>query len=1181
MKRVRKKFILIYLLPALLFAFISSILILSWFRYGLLYGGGDVGLPSYDAKRILDITKYIWWEASAPGNTIPHGLTSVPLQFFQSLLQEIGLTYVATQAILFWIILFLSGYGMFLLGVSIFGKEKIILAILSGLFYILNPYMMIQIWHRFIHAAFFLAALLPYIFLFWRGWLQKGKYLFLLLFLLANFLGVYLYGTLAFAVTIMILLFSIAIVEILFPWKGLRNLKIMSARCIIGLVTWIVIHSWWLMPSFNVAPSVFSKQHNLGDSLTTLLSISEQAKIPYSLIGVNPFYLYQKLDFGNIYESYLFRLLPWLSLIFLIPGFIRALRDKKTIIWPLLFTAGILLSKGTASPFGYIYILAFSHFFFLGALRNPFEKLGILLPFTASILLVLGIEWYLIYAKVKFKRLLQAGIGLVVILLVVVNVWPVWFGKIFGKLERPAFVQVPKSYIDADKFIRERNEQSSYSNKTGKILHLPLSAGEASTYFWQYGYNGVEPSQLLFNSLPSISHGFNLDYVDDALTALSSSFSFVSINEKKIVELLQAFNVRFIVLHKDQEWRGGYLRDPRELEQILDTLSFLSGKAEFGDLIVYQLKDEFFIPKLKFVTDTQYLMPSEENWLWPWLIKENDGDILYPINSNYKEQLKSHSNELVVLPEHIYSYIPHVVAKENAINELPAVRVLPGSPLYPFIKLKEGIQLFTAPEVDRFIFQMTLAGKRLVEAYHIKDKNLKLSIEPQLLAYQYLISKLQAGVIARRGTGLAGGTIPLESIFARHLIILEDLIERANQDEEIEVLNTKNKLIEMLKTSNLIPYYQIEESDQLPKTNRLVARFKIPLDGRYELIMAHQNSQAVYPNQLDQVNFQIDDKIKEFPAQVKENFLSFGFIDLTEGMHEISMHSQSSKNLINLPDMKKAGNIEILDKEIAVTSLQHDPGYIEFDIKPVTGGGWYQLTFESWIRLGDKFRVQLLQDSDPPDPDSEIELLYSFNKEFLREPYNNFWNGYSFNLHLRPSTTKTSIRFLVEPWDDCRIVLVKKILCKDKKVRFPFEHPSTALFKDIKLERLLKNPVFLRTQLPKEKISSQSAQSISFIQTSPISYYGKIKVDKEGFLVFSETFHPDWELTLKDDKKTFNLSPNFIANLYSNAWYINSPGNYSFTLEFSPQGLVRIGIAISIIGSIGIIVLTIWQKVKR
>jgi hypothetical protein len=46
--------------------------------------------------------------------------------------------------------------------------------------------------------------------------------------------------------------------------------------------------------------------------------------------------------------------------------------------------------------------------------------------------------------------------------------------------------------------------------------------------------------------------------------------------------------------------------------------------------------------------------------------------------------------------------------------------------------------------------------------------------------------------------------------------------------------------------------------------------------------------------------------------------------------------------------------------------------------------------------------------------------------------------------------------------------------------------------------------------------------------------------------------------------KSLDENYHFIANGYANAWYINKTGTFTITLEFWPQNLFYIGLAISI-----------------
>src|SRR3989344_9095118 len=100
---LRSKFFLILIF----FVLLSFFQIIIWFRSGLIYGGGDVGLQTFNPKRILDISLYPWWEAVAPGLWIPSAVTNIPIEFGLSILQILGLSNLGLQAITFFLLFFL------------------------------------------------------------------------------------------------------------------------------------------------------------------------------------------------------------------------------------------------------------------------------------------------------------------------------------------------------------------------------------------------------------------------------------------------------------------------------------------------------------------------------------------------------------------------------------------------------------------------------------------------------------------------------------------------------------------------------------------------------------------------------------------------------------------------------------------------------------------------------------------------------------------------------------------------------------------------------------------------------------------------------------------------------------------------------------------------------------------
>lgn len=1150
-----KQFRKVYIFPFLLFVGTTTLIIFSWFRFGHLYGGGDVGLPSYDPSRIYEITKNIWWEASAPGTTVAQGLTSVPLQFFQSRLQYLGLPPFLIQAVVFWIVLFLSGFGMYLLALTVFGRDKFYLAILSGLLYMFNPFMMVQVWHRFIHNAFFLSASLPFLFMFFSSWIRTGKYLSLLLFLLTNFISVYMYGTIAFIVTILLLLFLIGLSEVLFPWKSYKNFLSISFKFILGIVVWLAVHSWWLLPVLNVAPAVLSTQHSVVDNLSTLLSISSQTIIPYSLLGINPFYLYIQSDFSKIYSLHLFRALPYLTLLFLIPGFFIALRTKKLFFWTLLSVVGLFLAKGATDPFGYPYVFGFTNFFPLGVLRNPFEKLGILLPFSYAILIPVGIQWYLDIVKKRNTFFVKIFVLIILFLTMGVNLWPMWLGSMFGKYNKPAFISIPDSYLKADEHINKQN-------KTGKILHLPLTVNESINYNWKYGYVGVEPSQLLFKSLPSISHGFNQGRVDDTLAGLSYIFLLPD-SDNEILAFLQSFNVRFVVLHKDVNWRGGYLPEPDMLEKKLDSLNFFQNIFQLGDLIIYQLKDEFFLPKIRLANNINYFVPSETNIYWPRLLSTNKtADLISPIDESSKSTLIKLSSELIVSPEHVYKYSPEKIVKENLLGEMPAAKILPDSPLYILIRLKEKIQNFTLPIYNKFPFKITLAGKRLTESYLLKEKGSARSIVPLLKEYKQMVEELRSAIRERSNGQERKGEISINFIMVRHMATLELISEHANPQELVVLKEVINDLLDLMRESNITPYSKIIEQDDFTSDNRLVSRFDLPSAGQYELLQAHQQSKNIYPSGLQFNNFQINAEVKGLGGVLRDGFISYGIIDLPSGLNEISFNAVSSINLVDLNNPIKSGAVITVGNELEISSSQHEPAYVEFEVNPVNGGDLYQLVFDSWIKLGDKFKIQIIQDTDPYDPENSQEKLYSYDNDFPKDVYRSHWVNNVFNFFVNPTATKVSVRILVSPWDGCRVIHQIKALCLNQDLKFRYEQQGQASFRNIKVVRELTNPIFLRKSLSSFSDVDRSSK-IHFVQNSPTSYSGNIELDNPGFVIFSETFHPKWVLTLQQNGKDVEVKEKFLSNLYGNAWYIDQPGKYSFSLKFAPEQIINQGVIIS------------------
>src|SRR3989344_4732711 len=108
MKKILSKVITFASTPQIFFLLVAFLLIQLWFSKSLLFGGTEVGIPTYTPGKTLGQIIWLWWEALGPGASFPTTVASIPLYFFMSLLEKIGLGAIEIQKILFFIIIYLQ-----------------------------------------------------------------------------------------------------------------------------------------------------------------------------------------------------------------------------------------------------------------------------------------------------------------------------------------------------------------------------------------------------------------------------------------------------------------------------------------------------------------------------------------------------------------------------------------------------------------------------------------------------------------------------------------------------------------------------------------------------------------------------------------------------------------------------------------------------------------------------------------------------------------------------------------------------------------------------------------------------------------------------------------------------------------------------------------------------------------
>jgi len=873
--------------PFLIFIFIALILTFSWFREGFIYGGGDVGLQTYNPQRIFEISKYIWWEATAPGVTVPQALIALPFNFAFSILQSAGFNPLMLQSTFFFLILSSMGIGMYILLQFIFKDLPKKYAIFGGLFYLFNPYMMIQVWHRFVHSTFFLVAALPFLVIFWLKWIKTGKSFWLLIFLITNLFALYAFGTIAYILTIWLLLAIISFPEIIFPLQNFQTSKKIIFRFLLGFLFWVITNIWWLLPIFNISPGLLAQQHTNEETITSMVNVSRQAILPYSLQMINPFYLFNQQDFGASYLNIVVRLIPWVFVFIIFVGFIRAIKLKGLSKWPFIYLIIVLLSKGASSPFGFVYIFGMEHFFSLGILRNPFEKIGVLFPLVNTILFVIGLYFLGEFSAKKWNKQISLFLLSVIILIITFFCWPMFEGKIFGKIDKPEYVKVPGSYIEVDEWIKY---DSGLEKAEGKILHLPLTRNEAITYNWEHGYSGLESSALFFTSLPSISHGFNIKRIDDTLTTFYLSFN--KLDDDKILRFLQDFNVKYIVLHKDVKWEGSDVFDPAQIEEVLNKLKFLNLSFKAGDLRVYKLSRNYFKERIYLSNNIKFVYPPESSSLWPWKLSNNE-DLLTPQDKKIFAEFSS--KESLIFPKSSFIYNESSSsALFNVINQLVQNPQMVDTWLSPLVETNNILRQNGEIEAENLNNKIITSTKNLLQIAYSSVSNKKIDWE-KIKNYRESIKQIFSNNISTSRLLLYIGRNTASTIFQIHPVIL-NAISQTFGDKDNNIKETTSFLNQKLIENNLISKNWNFQSQSLQAAEVKVFNFEVIEDGNYEVFLTLPDEKNIDQNNLKKIKISIDGRESGTGILRDNQLIQFGSDYFSKGDHQVTFYY---KELIN------------------------------------------------------------------------------------------------------------------------------------------------------------------------------------------------------------------------------------------------------------------------------------------
>ena len=523
----------------LLLILIPLILVVIWFRGSLILGGGEGGIPFYKPSTTLKLVTSVWIEYATGGFTVGW-LPKAPIIYFAFFFEKLDIPSFSAQFIVFYSLMAIGLISLYFLILNLLDqyRSKNLLAFISSVFYLFNPFSMSQIWGRGIDAQFFAFALLPLALLLFHLGLKTKNYLFAVLIALTSGLLATAYGFLTFIIVFWLVLFIYLIYTIFITENRTSQIFFGLKFFCLTLILWSLVNTWWFLPLFSSYGEAYARgisafEENLG----TLRGVSRNFTPDIIIRLLQRTYFYDVSAFSQVFVTWPFQLVSWLPFVFLIFGLYKILRQKikQFYIFVVLLILGLLVSLGANPPFGWLFVEVFKKIAVLQAFRNPFEKFGLVYALGYSAIFAYGLVCF-------FERKKMKWLGLVIVLFLTCGVfaWPMWTGRVVAAPDRKIGLNVPADYKKLNDWMND---------KVGdlRVFMTPLWSGDGAFYNWPGGarYQGSD-SMLYTMDAPTISNTQQAPFYFDFTTGIRKYMERLD-----LAPTLALLRTKFLVHRKD------------------------------------------------------------------------------------------------------------------------------------------------------------------------------------------------------------------------------------------------------------------------------------------------------------------------------------------------------------------------------------------------------------------------------------------------------------------------------------------------------------------------------------------------------------------------------------------------------------------------------------------------------
>jgi hypothetical protein len=1139
-----------------------------WFHDGIAKATGESGLLFVALKKYLILTKDTWIDTTVGETEFSFNGAFPILLVFQIISKFVTGGFI--QALFFALSIIFGSIGTGLIAKYFYPKIKGKYLLFISLAYIFNPYSIYFVWNRFLYNQIFSYGVIPLLTYLLLLYLKRGTRKILLGFFLLSFICSFAFTGIAFLLTY-------AVTAIIFTvgcWFLNKNKKEIFIRGFVIAVVFIFSQIFWLLPfysgnrlSVGYSSSFFSEEGNLKTTIDlssyygSIFNKIQQIRADISQLA------YEGIPLGSFYSTSFQHYLSFIPLILLAISILLLilLKIRYSIFLIISFAILALLINGTSPPLGLLYLQIYKLNPVVQILRNPYEKMGGIFYIIVFIIWGVGL-WSLELRKSKYLANILLALSFAWWIL---TIWPIFTGVVFtykyavSKDPEIGFrVKVPAYYTDVNNYLNETLYQS-------RAIALPIT-GEGITQTWEYGYDGVESYNALFDK-PFIS----LDTTSGKLPEIAKSIRESDISG--IISMAGILNVSDIVVRRD-------LVPPVDSPPPQTLLAELENKLEgkiFADgvLKVFKVPENVQIPRIFPLTNVY-----ETNK--PTFDKINISNNKIGI---YAPQVNFQSAGNIIYPKAAFEEISTgSTPNENEfLSQLPYVRYQRDSFLYRFVRIKEKLHRFFNPQEKRS-FQITLSLKRLVEIKYLLGKNNLRELNNSITDYKKTIEPL----IQEASLRLENNGSELEfwnNIFRVHDYVLNSFLNKASSKERPILDDLYKYLSGRLIESGVYPRYK---NEFMQNDSYFVKRiiFQVPSNGSYELNFGNISaSENLYGNFI-----QVDDRQELLTDQINQIEKDESIVAaMNKGIHELRIPIKKQLIDINSTEISLESNNDQSTVSSKTWSVE-TPDYT----------GEFILNFEYKLIEGEGPNITILQENNRSKPIAPVsEINYNPGND------NSGWREKSVVFPLYFSAQKLEITLSAKPSNNCQIQNRLDSKCLSQAFSKLYDKNSNFLLRNIKA--YIKPNVDLQFVSSEEGNLQGNLPGIIWEKVNPAIYKVKVSdVQKPFVLAFLNQYHSGWAMyeipklgfsdnNLKNWEKfnvieklsqlgTFDgvklaLETLFASSIqeknhiivagYANGWIVDKGSSY--LIIFLPQRMLYLGWGVTILAMIILILINV------